>query len=212
MPSGEWFCTKCEKGRKEQNGREGRHSAGRSRHGSERGPSGTEPEVTGTEPGQQGGIGQRSSYVLGGPPMCQHPGCTERAWYGERRRRATVPQVCNMHKSPIMVAKLHPICEVRGCTTTANYEFPGRRGARRCVAHKEDGMFVLSHLCEVKGCFTLASFGWSPGRKATRCSLHRCEGMLTVNKICQQHGCSFQANYGYAGIGRQFCKHHPKRG
>jgi hypothetical protein len=211
MPTGEWHCTKCDNGREEQDQTEGRHSASRSRRGSERGPSGTEPEVT-TEPGQHGGSGQQSQYVLGGPPMCQHPGCTERAWFGERRRGATVPQVCYMHKSPGMVRKNTRICEVRGCTKAAIYNFPDGKGRRRCSAHKEDGMFELSYLCEVKGCFTRASFGWSPGRKPTRCSPHWCEGMVTVNKLCQQHGCSVHAGYGYAGIGKQSCKKHSQEG
>lgn len=211
MPSGEWFCAECEKGREEQDGTEGRCSASRSRRCSIRDPSGTEPEIT-TESGQQDESDQRSRYVLGGPPMCEHPGCTERAWFGERRRGATVPQVCYMHKSPGMVRKNTRICEVRGCTKAAHYNFPDGKGRRRCGAHKEDGMFALSNLCAVKGCFTMASFGWSPGRKPTRCSLHKCEGMVTTGKLCRQQGCSVRANYGYAGVGRQFCKHHSQEG
>jgi hypothetical protein len=211
MPTGEWFCTKCEIGREEQNGREGRHSASRSRRGSERGPSVTKPEVS-TEPGQQGGSGHRSRYVLGGPPVCQQPGCTARAWYGEHQRGTAVPEVCYMHKSPGMVRKRAPICEVRGCTKVASYDFPGEKGRRRCNAHKEDGMFNLPRLCEFKGCLLVASFGSSLGRKSTRCSLHRCDGMVTIKTLCREHGCSARARYGYSGLGAQFCRQHSQEG
>jgi hypothetical protein len=156
---------------------------------------------------------QQSSYVLGGPPICQHPGCKHRARYKHRGPLGALPQVCNDHKFPKMVRINAEFCEVRGCTSTANFHFPGQKRRPRCGKHREDGMFHSSSICEVVGCLTTAtSFRWRAGQKAKRCSAHREEGMTTVSKLCRQPGCKIIAHYGYAGSRKSLCKQHSKEG
>lgn len=201
----------CERPRGKQNTMEEGDATGPSR-GSGENARVNRREAAGGIGQQQGKCRRQSSYVIGGPPECQHPGCTQRARYKHRGPSGAFPQVCNDHKSPGMVRTCAALCEVRGCTTTANFNFPGQKRRLRCGTHREDGMLHVSSICEVVGCLTTAGFQRSPGQKPTRCSAHREEGMMIFGKLCRQPGCKTIAHYGYAGSRKSFCKHHSKEG
>lgn len=166
-------------------------------------------KVPGGGSGMQGS--KRKPYVIGGLPICQHAGCERRAWYSLPGSEA-YPRVCSSHKSRGMVVKCASICEVLDCQHVANYSFPGQTRRRRCGAHKEDGMFMLSSLCEVPGCLKPAGYGSSEGRKCTRCSRHKDEGTKIPLQRCKQPGCLVMPHYGYAGRSRSFCKRHSAEG
>jgi hypothetical protein len=161
---------------------------------------------------EKGGNQQRS-FVIGGPPICQARGCDKRAYYRSRQHSKGVPQVCNQHKSTVMVQKIGVYCEVLGCKSRASYGFQGqKRILRRCSKHKEPGMVPVHQMCEAPGCLTQPTFRVRSGRKPTHCFAHKSEGMTTRNKLCEQAGCSTHASYNYPGRAKSFCSRHAQEG
>ncbi|GAQ87694.1 hypothetical protein KFL_003700140 [Klebsormidium nitens] len=85
-----------------------------------------------------------SSFVIRGPLPCSQQRCSGHARYAFRKeRRRLVPEVCNAHKLPGMEMQKHDICEVQGCTTCADYDFPGKktrsRTGGRCFGRPQTG-------------------------------------------------------------------------
>jgi hypothetical protein len=167
-------------------------------------------QPSGEEEPKEGG--QQSTFIIGGPPKCQSPGCTKRAYFRNRQQRGGLPEFCYKHKSPGMAEKKSNYCEILLCPRRASFSFPGQKPQRRCAQHKEKGMIMIYAMCEVNGCLTRANYTVSPGDKATRCSLHKSEGMVAKTKRCEHCRCSSWAHYGSAGVSVRFCRQHAEKG
>jgi hypothetical protein len=74
MPEGDWVWPTCEQVARGKRKRREATSSRYSREAPSEEPSVTVPNLP-SEREQESGSGERTGYVLGGPPLCQHAGC-----------------------------------------------------------------------------------------------------------------------------------------
>ena len=76
-----------------------------------------------------------------------------------------------------------------GCTKQPSFGKPGSRSARRCAAHKEEGMEdVVNRRCDhPSGCRMQPSHGLRGSKTATRCAAHKENGMVKIQSWLRDH-------------------------
>ena len=103
---------------------------------------------------------------------CDALGCTTRPSFGPVV--GVRPTKCATHAPPHWRDVKSRKCDSPApnlCEKVPSFGFPGA-GARRCVAHAEQGMVnMMNARCEAEGCDKRPSFG-PPGGRRKYCSLH----------------------------------------
>lgn len=120
---------------------------------------------------------------------------------------------CDKCKKPGMDNVNKKTCVIKGCTTTATFNFEKETTPLYCGKHKTDDMKMTYEKYCIECKVISASFNFEGEKYGLYCFDHRKPGMISVvNPKCVEPGCKITPSFGFENGKKEYCGTHALKG